>query len=252
MKFFALFPFGYSVFTRFNTPRDFAYLVATQWLPGIWLVYRLSENDLLDSIVVYAIGYLTFIAIYELGYFLNDTWDAKRLAGFRNRLPFAVGPGYAAVFFLLRISLWVAISIHFELITSLYWLSAYSALAIVFLIHNVLEQPHFRIASFVQLAYLRFTIPILFGIGIEDFLLLFFICSIFYVHFRSLAYLDSKEFLQMPERRNRDFGMVQTAIFAPIVIMVYLIMPRPVLLELLVYFAAFYTIYFLADRNRHG
>lgn len=249
MTLLALFPFGYTVVTRMGGMRDLVYLVATQWIPGIWLVHRLGNVTLAEAIYLYALGYFAFIAVYELGYFLNDTWDAQRTSGSRKRFPFPIGTAYTAVFLLVRVALWFAISSYFALLTSPHWILCYVVLCVAVVIHNLLDKGHYRIASFVQLAHLRFILPVIFSVNPKDFLLLFFISSIFYVHFRSLSYLDGKSLLLMPDRKRADFGIVQIIVLAPIVLLVYMLLPNIVLLELLGWFAALYGGVFLMNRG---
>ncbi len=78
MKYFALIPIVYTFVTRLNTAREFLYVVATRWIPGVWLVSRLGHFDLPTAAGLYAIGYLAFMCVYEIGYLANDTWDASR------------------------------------------------------------------------------------------------------------------------------------------------------------------------------
>jgi hypothetical protein len=248
VKAMALVPFGYSLITRFNTARDFLYLVATQWIPGIWLVHRLGAVDLAAAAALYAAGYLAFIALYEIGYLVNDTWDARRQTDARRRFDHAIGPGYAVAFVAIRLAVWAIVGAALGRLGDPDWLMLSAALAAAFAIHNFLSQNHLRIASFTQLTLLRFAVPVLFGLGSGQFLLVLFVCTLFYLSFRLLAYLDSKGFLTMPERKAAGFGLLQIVLLFPLVALSTVVTGEPVILELFVYFTLLYGLYALRPR----
>jgi hypothetical protein len=217
VKAMALVPFGYSLITRFNTARDFLYLVATQWIPGIWLVHRLGAVDLAAAAALYAAGYLAFIALYEIGYLVNDTWDASATAG--------------------RIG-------------DLDWLALCAVLMVAFALHNLLTQNYFRIASFTQLVFIRFSTPILFGVDSENILL--FTCTIFYFMFRFLPYIEEKGFFLMNERRLANFGVVQTSIYFPLIFIICVSIENLYFFEIFLYFVSVYGLYyFISERRPH-
>lgn len=248
MKAAALVPFGYSLLTRFNTAREFLYLVATQWIPGIWLVHRLGEVDLTEAAVLYAAGYLAFIALYEIGYLVNDTWDARRQTGARRRFDHAIGPGYAVAFVAIRLAMWAVVGAAVGRIGDPDWLALSASLVAAFALHNLLSQNHLRIASFTQLTLLRFAVPVLFGLGSGQFLLVLFVCTLFYLTFRLLAYLDSKDFLTMPERKAAGFGLLQIVLLFPLVALSTLATGERVIPEFFVYFTLLYGLYALRPR----
>lgn len=243
MKAVALVPFGYAVVTRLNTPRDFLYLVATQWIPGIWLVHRLGEVDLAEAALLYAAGYLAFIALYEIGYLVNDTWDARRQPDGRHRFSHGIGPGYAVVFVAIRVVIWAGVSFAWGQLGNPDWLALSAALAASFVLHNLIVQNYLRIASFTQLTFLRFSIPILFGLDASHFLTVNLICVLFYFNFRFLAYLDAKNFLNMPERKYKHFGVAQTVSFLPFVTILSLKTNSILYIEILIYFTFIYGVY---------
>jgi hypothetical protein len=87
----SLLPFGYYAVTRGTDTRELGFLVATSWIPAIWILFRLGGDGIGPAAFTFAIGYVAFIAIYELGYLVNDSWDAARSPDGRKRLPFETG-----------------------------------------------------------------------------------------------------------------------------------------------------------------
>lgn len=243
-----LVPFLYAVATRHASARDFTYLVASSWLPGIWLVHRLGGLALAEAALTFAAGFLAMIALYEIGYFVNDAWDAGRSETARRRLRFGYDRGYVAAFLGIRLAAWAAIGAGFGWIAEPVWLAAHAALALVFAEHNLVRRPAFRAASFFQLACLRFVIPVLGAVPGEALFLLLFAAVVFYAYLRFLSYLESKEHLSMADRRRRDFALVQTLMLAPLAALGAFASGEAVLLELWGYFAAVYGLYALIGR----
>jgi len=249
MKYFALIPIVYTFVTRLNTAREFLYVVATQWIPGVWLVSRLGHFDLPTAAGLYAIGYLAFMCVYEIGYLANDTWDASRQPGGRQRFPFAASPAFVAVFVSLRVALWVGISLAFGRLNDQSYLLLYAVLVVVFALHNILIQNYLRIATFMQLAFIRYSAPIMFSVDWNYFVFILFVCTIFYLNFRMLAYLDAKNLLSMPERKSASFGIFQTILIAPLVLLVAVVTGETVIVEVFGYFVVVYGAYALRSRR---
>jgi hypothetical protein len=249
MKYSALIPIVYTFITRLNTAREFLYVVATQWIPGVWLVSRLGHFDLPTAAGLYAIGYLAFMCVYEIGYLANDTWDANRRPGGRQRFPFAASFAFVAAFISLRVALWGGISMAFEQLTNQNYLLLYAVLVVVFALHNILSQNHLRTATFTQLAFIRYCAPIMFSVDWSYFVLILFVCTIFYLNFRMLAYLDAKDLPSMPGRKSANFGIIQTVLIAPLVLLVAVVSGETVILELLGYFSVVYGAYALRSRR---
>lgn len=240
-----LLPFLYTGATRIEAMRDLAYVAASSWLPGIWIVYRLGEVDFASAVLLYAIGFYAFIAIYEIGYLVNDGWDAHRSEGGRTRLRFKLTASYVAGFVALRIGVWAAIGIAMGWIENVVWLSGFAALVFAFALHNMLLQRALRSASFFQLATLRFSLPMLGSIATGDVLLVLVCAVVFYTYFRFLAYLDSKELLNMSVRRENKFGISQVVFLSPLVALIAVATGSWLPVELLVYFASLYGAYAL-------
>jgi hypothetical protein len=249
----SLVPFFYFLVTRISGLRDLAYLAASSLLPGLWLVWRLGEYGPIEAIVRFALGYLAFIAIYELGYFLNDAWDARRRPSGRQRIPFVWGVVYAATFVALRLVAWPAIGWATGWLWSPLWLAAFGALILAFGQHNVISAAALRSATFVQLSTLRFVIPVLPSIAPESVAAVIAAALLFYTYFRFLSYLESKDLLQMPDRRAGSFQLLQTLMLTPLILFLAYTSGLAVIFELWVYFVVIFGLWAaLSSRGRGG
>jgi hypothetical protein len=229
--------------------RDFTYLVASSWVPGIWIISRLGDHSLGDAALYFAAGYLCFVSVYEIGYLVNDAWDAPKTERGRKRIRFAYGQVYVVSFVALRIGIWAGLSALFGWIGDMVWLAAFAALVVAFAEHNLIRPVAFRSASFFQLACLRFMIPVIGETPADKLLLLLFTGIVFYTYFRFLAYLDGNGQLAMPDRRRRDFGVIQFAMLAPFIAFGAFVSGEILLLELLGYFVMIYGVYALIVRR---
>lgn len=249
LKILTLLPFLYTVATRFATARDVIYLVASSLLPGIWILFRLSGHGLGEAALNFAAGYLCFVSVYEIGYFVNDAWDAPKTESGRKRIRFTYDRVYVVSFIALRIGIWAGLGTLFGWIGDMVWLAAFAALVVVFAEHNLIRPAAFRSASFFQLACLRFTIPVIGETPANKLLLLLFTSILFYTYFRLLAYLDGNGQLAMPDRRRRDFSVIQIAMLTPFVAFGAYVSGEILLLELLGYFVIIYGVYGLISRR---
>ena len=242
---FSLLPFGYWLVTRANSPRDFLYLVATSWVPAWWLLVRLADVNVLAAGLDFAIGYIAFQCVYEVGYLVNDAWDTQVSAGARKRLPFTVTAPYVAAFLLIRALVWIAIAWRLDWIANSQWIIGFAWLVLAFAEHNLLRSRALRVASFVQLTILRFLLPIAAIVPPGRMATAATAALLFYVYLRTLSYMDSKDLLQMPERAAPDFSFRQTLVLVPAIAALAFLLREPVLIELLVYFLTIYGAWWL-------
>lgn len=234
----SLLPFGYFAATRINGLRDLAYLVATSWLPAMWLLFRLANLDAVQSILTLIVGYMAFISIYEIGYLVNDAWDARRSGEGRRRAGFKVDCAYVLAFLGLRVGLWAAIGVLTGWITAPFWLVGYVALVIAFGQHNLVHERELRLASFYELATLRFILPILAPLPVASLAPALLIALIPYAFPRFLAYMESKDLLKLEKRQAPSFGFFLQLSFAPLILWFAYLLAAPALAELLAYYLA--------------
>lgn len=248
----ALLPFGYTAVTRLKSARDVAYLVCSSWLPAAWFLYRTEPLSIADTLVNFGLGYLAFIAIYEIGYLANDYWDARKSDVGRQRVPFLAGPAYACLFVALRVAVWTVIGWWTGWIAEPIWLAGYGALGIAFAEHNLIAAPGLRSASFFQLAILRFVLPVLAPTAPGSRLTLLLVAILFYVYLRLLSYLESKDLLTIPERRKPSYSLAQIAMLLPIAALISLLAGQLVVLELWAYFLLCFAGWAVLDRRASG
>lgn len=241
-----LVPFLYFVRTRVKGNVDFAYLVASSWIPAIWIAFRLTDLGPEGAALSFLAGYLCFIAIYEIGYLANDVWDARKDPAGRQRLGFVPGPTYVILFVLVRLATWAAVARWFGWLDDLLFLSFYAALVAAFAQHNLIRSAALRSASFYQLSLLRFSAPIIGLLQGAEVAVTLLIAALLYSYFRFLSYLESKSLLAMPERRRPAFGLIQTAMLMPTLLFAAFATGETLILEIGLYLLLLYGLWRLA------
>ena len=237
----ALLPGAYFVQTRVKDLRDLLYLLGTSFVPAAWFLYRSTDLGVDGALLSFGLGYLAFIAVYELGYLANDRWDAERGPGGRKRMPFKAGAPFLLAFVALRLLVWTAVAASTEWWRNPVWLGGFAALAAAFTLHNILRSPEARSASFVQLAVLRFSLPVIGPLPVALVPLLLLLALLLYAYLRWLGYLDSKALLAMPARKDRHFGTVQMAVLAPVIFFVAVVAGSTLPLELWAWYLFLYA-----------
>lgn len=202
----ALLPMGYYWTTRLRSWRDVAYLIVTSWLPPLGIAWAEGSGSACFFATAFALGYLAFISVYEIGYLANDAWDARRDPDGRARTSIDIGPIWIAAFIAIRLTVWAIIGVSTGWLTQLFWVASYATLVVVFAIHNLVRQPSLRLATFSQLAVIRFIIPVLAVLTDKAVAPLILAALLAYIPLRLLAYADSKDLLVMPQRRAPWFG----------------------------------------------
>ena len=250
-KVLSLIPFAYFTVTRVKSLRDFAYLAASSWIPAFWLLLRLNGFGPAEAALSFVAGYLAFISAYEIGYFVNDTWDARHSSGGRARISYTFGMPYVVLFLIVRISLWLAIGQATGWLENTVWIAGYATLAIVFTQHNLAQSKGLRLASFFQLATLRFLLPIVSAVPIQSGSLIVLTAILLYTYLRFLAYIDSKGVLQLAERRDRSFGLRQLVSQVPLIVFVAYLSRSTLLVELLAYFVLVHTFWYILGATRN-
>lgn len=245
----ALIPGAYFLQSRVKGVQDVIYLVATSFLPAWWMLVRLANQRLVEATTNFALGYVAFIAMYELGYLANDLFDARRPGG-RKRWSGSSGVAFVTTFVLIRIALWVLIGWTTGWIIEPVWLAATACLAIVFALHNLIEAPAPRSATFVQLALLRFIVPVIGALDPARLPLAMLIAILLYVYLRWLAYLDSKDLLRIAERRQPIFAVVQMLVLGPVVCLISLVAATTLPLEIWAFLVLLYFARQATERRR--
>ncbi|MCL6697364.1 hypothetical protein LZ496_00970 [Sphingomonas sp. NSE70-1] len=243
-----LFPFAYFATSRAWTSREMTYLVATSWLPAIWLLWRLTDLSVAGSALAFAAGYLAYISIYEIGYLVNDAWDAPRSPQGRQRLNFPITPSFALAFVAIRLAVWAVVGVLTGWIDNPLWLAGYAALCLAIAQHNIFQSNGLRLASFYELATLRFLLPVLAALPAASLPAAILTALLLYSFPRFLGYLDSKDILNLPERREPQFGFFLILSLAPLLLFSAYLLRTTALVELTAYYLVIYGIWWAMAR----
>lgn len=243
-------PFVYAAKTRLHGVRDYLYLMASQWGLGTIVLFFLDPGNPALLMVNYLIGYFVFMSIYELGYLANDVWDAKRGDGGRERFTGNINTAFIASFVAVRIGVWLVLTAIFLKADLQLWLIANVALIFVFAAHNMLLNPEIRYATFVQLTLLRFALPIVFSLSTPEIEPIIIVTLLHYLYFRGLAYLDSKELLAMPNRKDPSFGFHHTMLILPVVLCIYAFTESPLYIAAWAYMTTIYGAFSLWSKEK--
>jgi len=189
-----LFPFVYFYITRLSKG-SLAFHALFEWLAAVLLVVCVGRFGVADDLLTEHRGCCG----------INDLFAARRELNGRKR-----GPQQASV---LWISAWVSTRIaSFIAVTTILqqwhqaaWWFFFAALAIVFILHNWLDDREMKTSTFAWLAWFRFMAPVIFVVQDSQRMGIGLAVALGYVVFRQLGYLDSKGLLIMPGRQRRAF-----------------------------------------------
>lgn len=202
-----LLPFTYFYFSRLKTVKDVLFHTYYEWVPNVLLIYILTDSTIFESLINFAVGYLAFISIYELGYFYNDFKSIKNEIEPRKRgHDLNLSKLSFVLLVLFRLVIFFIASFYLiEQISILSWIGLYSILAVIFTTHNLLKNKELKVFTFIGLAFLRFILPITIWIPKEAMSDLLIAIFLNYVFFRTISYMDSKNVLVMPSRQKAIF-----------------------------------------------
>lgn len=245
----AFLPFGYQVETRIRDARSLGFVAVSSWLPAIWIAYRTGDFPLEQACLHFAIGYLAFVSLYELGYLANDAWDARRHRDGRSRLPFRASPLQLAVFIAIRLAVWVGIGIAMRWLGNPLWVGGFCVLAVAMATHNLLRSIPLRLASFSQLAVLRFVLPVAGILTVDGCLAAILCATLLYLPLRLLSYADSKGLLAMPQRTATWFAPCFHAIGLPLIAFSAFALDLDVIIEVALFLALAHVTWAMASHQ---
>jgi hypothetical protein len=221
-------PFFYFARTRLHGSRDIAFLAVTNWLLPLWLAIRLSGLGAAECLTAFLGGYLAFISIYEIGYVANDCWDARRTDSGRRRDPLGFSAPEVVLFMAIRLATFTAIAGATGWWRRPDWAAGYAALVIALLLHNLTGSSRLRLPTFLSLAVLRFTLPVIALVPPPGRPSLLMAAVLLYALPRLLAYAVSKGLVTRPAE---PFALRVTALLGPITLWLAWALPSRPLLE---------------------
>ena len=168
-----------------------------------------TDIHIIPATGYFFVGYLLFICMYEVGYLANDSYGLKNDPTPRQRLTINFKFFFVLIFVLLRIMLFLGITVWFDFIANpLFWIS-YISLSIVIVLHNTLRRVELKFFTFIQLSLLRFSLPVFSVLLIfdrpADILVTFLTGLMLFTYPRVMTYMDAKGRLSIPERKGTDF-----------------------------------------------
>ena len=202
---FYLIPFTYFQRTRLRSLKEWIFHAWNEWLANCLILFCAFSFDAIEAVKCFLIGYIAFISLYEIGYIANDFYAVRNEANPRMRFGRAISRGMIAFWIVARFALFAAISYYFQF--GFDWFLFYIALAIVFALHNLMDDRSLKTYTFLQLAIFRFWAPVFMFLPKEVVMGLLPITVLYYVFNRTLTYMDSKDLLKLPNRTTLSFKL---------------------------------------------
>ena len=237
-----LLPFTYYLNSRLINIKLFVFHSYYEWVPAI-IILIMNGYGFLESLKLFFLSYFLFISVYEIGYIFNDYVSIKheknpRLRNQRKNINNFILFGWIS----LRVSFFLIVSIlFFEINTQL--ISFYTLLLISFFIHNSLKNSDLKYLTFINLSIFRFLAPWVFFVPSENVLLYLTPILFFYVLFRSLTYLDSKNLLFMKTKKSKFFKVGFYFLLLPVNFFLFFLTANNLYLVSNIYFGVFWLLY---------
>jgi hypothetical protein len=197
-----LLPYTYFYGSRVKQIKYNIYYLIIDWAVPFALLTYFSGFDWQRSLLQFALAYLAFISIYEIGYLGNDVYSVRHEANPRRRVKdFNPSNGVIGLWVLTRLASFVGISWYLDTLRQPLWLLYYTVLILFFYLHNVLQDKELKVMTFVTLAFSRYLAPVFIFLLPEQLMIIVAPVFLNYVFYRALMYMDSKGLLNMPNRR---------------------------------------------------
>jgi hypothetical protein len=242
LNLFYYIPFGYFVKTRLNTKAAILFHGYAEFLLGLILLCYFAEPNIPIAITKFFAAYIAFIAFYEIGYIYNDFISVKFEENPRERLgAYKPSNTILLVWVVLRLVVFTLLCWYLNVFNSLAWWGFYGLLMLSFLAHNILKQKQNKIFTFFCLAFFRFYAPIFIYLKQEQFVQTLPAIIIFYVFFRTITYMDSKNLLQIPNRGSVNFKINYYIYLAPLALAISVITNNWIISIINVYFFIFWV-----------
>ncbi|WP_116083516.1 hypothetical protein [Tropicimonas sp. IMCC34011] len=239
-----LVPFLYAFFSRMRRLRAFGFNAVTLWGPGLLLTTLLLDDFSVAAVSCYFAGYFVFISVYELGYLMNDTWGLRHDETPRRRIDVDYSPTFLVLFVAIRLVTVLSLGFWVNTLSSLWFWALLGLLVLAILAHNLVVRQEFKMATFFQMSLMRFSIPVFIATAMEEGAIVILIGCLFFVFPRFLTYLDSKNRLRIPERKQPGFLLVIYAVFAPVVLLISVSTGETLMLFAWAYFMTYASLLF--------
>lgn|GEM_PF-1050910 len=242
-------PFLYFYDTRLKGWQTIFFHAWYEWGAGIFMLCYLNGFSPVEALLSYCLGYIPFIALYETGYIVNDYYASRNEDKPRLRLGAYGEVQEWEVLSWIGIRVIVAmVAAYWFDVASLLWFCFVFILLLIFGLHNFIREKEVKFLTFTGLALLRFILPLIPFLYIQQLGLVFPVVMINYVLYRMINYLASKDMLDMPNRKQPWFKLSFYLLLIPVNLIVLLIYEDSLGLCINVLYLVFWGLYFMKDR----
>lgn len=247
-NYYLFIPAFYFFKSRLNTFQSLVFHAWYEWLAGILILIFFLGNGILDSVIAYIGAFLVFITLYETGYIVNDYYSVKKENSPRHRIPglTEVEEIWVILALIWRFGLFMLLSFFFGLASGL-WIFYALLLILIFSVHNFLPSTQLKFITFTGLALLRFSMPLVPFLSLGELQIVLPAVLINYVFYRLINYLDSKDLLNLTERKLPRFKISFYALLLPVNLIFYIAFESGVFIALNIYYLVFWLIYFIRE-----
>ncbi|MCR6722497.1 MAG: hypothetical protein NVV59_19890 [Chitinophagaceae bacterium] len=205
MKYILTVPFTYFFTSRVKKPSGLMFTAVNEWVISVGILYYFL-GDLTTSIRDFAIGYISFITVYEIGYLFNDFYSIRYDANPRKRMgDKPISNLWFSVWVLARVLIAISIFIFLKWYNQPEIITVYAVLAIAFFLHNYLKSDQLKLMTFLNLATLRFFIPLVPFLNAAQLNLLLPAILVTHILYRFISYANSKSLVNIPDREKPSF-----------------------------------------------
>lgn len=213
-------PFTYFAQSRLKRSKDWIFHSSYEWIPNLMISLLFCQPILrLQNFMWMFLGYLAFISAYEIGYIFNDLVSTKYELNPRRRLK-NYDPSWTEILALVLIKFFFFLSISYFLVIKFdnikVWGALFIMLGIVYYAHNTMKYKPFKVLTFIQLAFVRILAPIILLLPhhkLPIVIISYFLC---YILYRTLIYMESKNILELENRRSLKFTAGYYVILLPV------------------------------------
>lgn len=221
-----------------------------EWIAGIFMLVLLSNMSVFDSLISYVKAYLPFIALYEIGYLVNDYYSVKKEDNPRLRMDMNNVQEWEVLSWILIRLLFAFLFAWLTGVGTMIWFFFALAMVLVFAVHNFLKVKELKFLTFIHLALFRFLLPILPFLLLNQLQLVIPVVLVNYVLYRSVNYLDSKNMLRMENRKEAWFKLSFYLLLIPLNIILLVVFENNLPIYFNIFYLVFWLAYFIVSRFR--
>jgi hypothetical protein len=194
------FPFAYFYHSRLRHGR-IAYHAIYEWSSALLIAALFGDGNWAVDLVRTVLCYGAFISLYEIGYLANDYYSVKWDSNPRSRGP-QVAKSTLATWVSTRLLAFACVTKALGFASDPAWYVFFVSLALTFAAHDLTRKVEVKCLTFLWLATYRFTAPTFFVVAGEERQSLLAAGFVLYAVFRLFGYLESKDVLQLPQRKS--------------------------------------------------